>query len=495
MAMAMEPTVRIKSDGCAAMRLMSARKVCLLACSIAGLVPLQLLAADWKVTPRVSGSETWSDNINLSTSGAKEHDFATQVTPGIGVRARGNRLSLNFDYQAGLVHYARATKSRELQNRLQANGTADVVKNLFTVDVRSTISQRNQSAGAVQSTDAVSIDSNRGQAVTFGISPTLHWRFGRFASSRLTYSRDEVNNSGALSTSLDSLSLSVSSGREFATLPWTISASSRREDNSTGTQSTFRQANATVRYSFSRRYSVRVLGGYSDNDLVAGTSGGRSVDWRVTGIWSPTPRTRVELGYGQQPFGRSFSLNASHTMRRAVFTAAYNESITTTSFQQSQATLFALEDDFGNEILNPGEQVVGIATNEATLGDETIVSRVFSFGMSVRGRRTSGGLNLTNSRRAYQRNTEDDVVSTISTNVSHKLSRHTTATAGATVQLSDPSGVNDESTQIGLNVGISHTLSQDVTTRVNYGHQRVSSDAPSSSYTENRLTANVSVRF
>jgi uncharacterized protein (PEP-CTERM system associated) len=495
MPMAMEPRTRMRRDNFVVR--FSGLQICLLlSCAVAGGVPLHVLAGDWSFSPRVSGSESWSDNINLSASGGKQHDYVTQLTPGIGVSGRGNRLTLNFDYQAGLVHYARARKSNELQHRLQASGTVHVIKALLTVDARSTVSQRNQSETGTQATDGLTLGSSRSQAVTFGVSPTLHWRFGRFAESQLTYSRDEVKNSGSLSTSLDSLSLRVSSGSRFSGLPWTLSASTRREDNSTGTRSTFRDMNGTVRYPFSRRYAVSLSGGYSDNDLTgSGVGNGSSLNWRATGIWTPAPRTNLEFGYGRQPSGNSFSLSASHKMRRAVFNASYQESITTTAFQQSQATLFAREDAFGNTIENPGNQQVDVATNEASLGDATFVSRSFSFGVSVAGRRSSASLNLTNNRRSSSTATPDNIVSGISANASRTLSRHTSVNANANMQISDPGGSNDKSTQIGLGVGVSHTVFRDVTARMNYRHQRVSSDAANSSYQENRISADVAVRF
>jgi uncharacterized protein (PEP-CTERM system associated) len=260
---------------------------------------------------------------------------------------------------------AYGSAGRELQHRLQASSNAEIVKDLFFLDVRSTISQRNQSDAGLQATDGLSVSGNRNQALTVGISPILRQRFGSFADVELAYSRDEVDNSGSVSSSLDSISLSVSSGRRFSALPWTLSTNARREDNSTGSQSVFRQGNATVSYAFSRRYSVRVLGGMENNDAVGNTEQGPSANWRVTAIWTPTPRTNLEIGYGSQSFGSNFSLQASHTMRRAVFNASYNEPLTTTAFQQSQAVLFALEDAFGNPIENPGEQQVRVATNEA----------------------------------------------------------------------------------------------------------------------------------
>lgn len=462
---------------------------------VAGLAPMSVSAADWTFVPRVSGSETWSDNITLAPSAAKQHDFVTEITPGIGVQGRGRRLELDFDYQAGLVHYARATKGQEVQHRLQASGNAEIVKDLFFLDIRSTVSQRNQSNAGRRATDGLTLSGNRDQAVTYGISPSIRRRLGSYADVELTYNRDEIDNSGSLSSTLDGVSFRVTSGRRFSGLPWQVSASTRREDNSTGSESTFREVNASFTYAASRRYAVRVLGGYEDNDLAGQRDKGSTGIWRVTGIWSPSPRTDLEIGYGRQSFGNNFSMTASHKMRRAVFNASYEEDITTTSFQQSQGILFDIEDAFGVEIVNPGEQQVDVATDDATLTDETIVARTFNFGVDVRGRRSKGSLNFRNSRREFQRSDRDETVNSLKAKVSRNLSRHTSANAGANWELFDPGGRGEESTQIGLNFGLSHTVFRDVTARVNYRHQRESSDAPNRSYKENRLSANVAVRF
>ena len=73
------------------------------------VISMPALAADWQVRPRLSVSETYTDNVDLDPEGAESHEFVTEVTPGVSLSGTGKRLNLNFDYQASLVNYARGT--------------------------------------------------------------------------------------------------------------------------------------------------------------------------------------------------------------------------------------------------------------------------------------------------------------------------------------------------------------------------------------------------
>ncbi|HAN56178.1 MAG TPA: hypothetical protein DCQ77_08340, partial [Betaproteobacteria bacterium] len=58
-----------------------------------------VLAADWTVTPNLTASERYTDNVNLApSSGKKESDFITEVRPGIQLYKNGRRLKVNINY-------------------------------------------------------------------------------------------------------------------------------------------------------------------------------------------------------------------------------------------------------------------------------------------------------------------------------------------------------------------------------------------------------------
>ena len=61
---------------------------------------------------------TWSDNINLSGVDPVS-DFVTEIIPGIAIAGEGGRVTLDFDYQLGLVDYARNSSGRRFNHRLQ----------------------------------------------------------------------------------------------------------------------------------------------------------------------------------------------------------------------------------------------------------------------------------------------------------------------------------------------------------------------------------------
>ena len=178
-----------------------------------------------------------------------------------------------------------------------------------------------------------------------------------------------------------------------------------------------------------------------------------------------------------------------------VFSASYDEELNTSSFEQSQGGVFALEDAFGNPIDNPGAQPVDVSTNDSSLSDEVFLSQNFQFGMTYAGRRNNASLNYSNNRRSYDRGDGDETINSVTLSVSRSLSRSTSVDASTLWQLAEFGGDDDNETLVSFNLGLSHTVFRDVTGRLSYRHQRLSSDTSANEYTENRISADVSVRF
>ncbi len=159
-------------------------------------------AAEWKVLPRLSLFETYSDNLGLTSTGRKTDDFVTQINPGIVVNGVGRRFSLDVNYMMNNLIYAESSNLNRMQHQLGARATTELLEDLFFVDGRATIAQQNISLLGPQSFDNVNVTGNRANVTTFSISPYLRHRFQDFASGELRYTRSLVNsNANALSNS------------------------------------------------------------------------------------------------------------------------------------------------------------------------------------------------------------------------------------------------------------------------------------------------------
>ena len=55
------------------------------------------LAQGWQMTPRLTLSETFTDNIELEPDG--DADLVTEISPGVNLSKQGGRSRVEFDYE------------------------------------------------------------------------------------------------------------------------------------------------------------------------------------------------------------------------------------------------------------------------------------------------------------------------------------------------------------------------------------------------------------
>ena len=141
-------------------------------------------AAEWRFRPRLTVQGTYSDNIALTPD--KESDFVTDISPGFTLTGKGRRFTLDVFYNLQYVNYARSTSSDRFNNQLQLLGNGEVAKDLFFIDIRSTVRQENISNRRNTANSTISVTNNVTNTYTFGISPYLKHRFGSFARASST---------------------------------------------------------------------------------------------------------------------------------------------------------------------------------------------------------------------------------------------------------------------------------------------------------------------
>ena len=67
------------------------------------------------IVPRVSISETYTNNVLLQSAG-KQNELITQISPGISISSRAGRIKGTFDYSLNELFYAKNTSARQSQN-------------------------------------------------------------------------------------------------------------------------------------------------------------------------------------------------------------------------------------------------------------------------------------------------------------------------------------------------------------------------------------------
>ena len=83
------------------------------------ICPAYSTAADWKITPRLSLLETYTDNVTLATRGNEKSDFITQINPGVSLTGTGARLKVNANYTMQNLFYANESGPNRTVHQLQ----------------------------------------------------------------------------------------------------------------------------------------------------------------------------------------------------------------------------------------------------------------------------------------------------------------------------------------------------------------------------------------
>ncbi|GAB6059653.1 porin family protein [Desulfonatronum parangueonense] len=110
-------------------------------CFIQTLRPSVLTAQGFSIDPSISISQEYSDNINQEQE--KLSDFTTRIMPQLVLRHDARHWDFSLQYAFEYLYYARENKRRsggftqdDTRHTLSARGLANLVPNLFYLDVR-----------------------------------------------------------------------------------------------------------------------------------------------------------------------------------------------------------------------------------------------------------------------------------------------------------------------------------------------------------------------
>src|SRR5688500_10473182 len=130
-------------------------------------------AETWRITPTLSVTETFTDNVELAPGDRKQSDFITQVSPGLRVTGTGARLRLNLNYTMQQVLYAGDSDRNSRQNFLDAVANLEAIQNWLFVDATARITQQAVSAFGPQPTSdgtaTSNVNANRSETSAFSL--------------------------------------------------------------------------------------------------------------------------------------------------------------------------------------------------------------------------------------------------------------------------------------------------------------------------------------
>jgi uncharacterized protein (PEP-CTERM system associated) len=292
--------------------------------------------ADVTFTPSVTLRETWTDNVNLLPAEQARRAFVTEISPAFSVLAKNQRVDLAARYQ--YRHFVYSDKDvpnlRNGGSELGADLKARVVDDLLFLEASASRGQEAISAFGPALADNLYTSTNRTDVSTWRISPYLVHRFGSSANLLARYTRDSLKTGrmGYGDTDGDSINLALSSPEERR-IGWNLRYDRQQLSEERIGDSSFYSAQAGLSWRLAPSFALNAGGGYDsyDYNALGGRTSGKS--WNVGYQYTPSPRTSLTMSYGHRYFGKSRALSALHRSRNTVWNISYNEAVTTTRQQ------------------------------------------------------------------------------------------------------------------------------------------------------------------
>ncbi len=509
------------------------RPVALLAVCALGVT--NAFAGNWTIVPRISGSETYTDNVTEAHSNTQS-DLITEISPGININGAGKRLKLNMDYQMQSLFFAANSHRDHTHQNLAANGQAELLEDLFFVDGMASISQQLISAQQRVSLDNFTASSNRTDVRTYSLSPYLRHDFSGYVNGTLRYTHDVVDYSNTTvvdNSEANSVQAALASGRHSGRLGWNLNYNDQRiqRDNPIN-DATYKDMDGEVRYLLTPKLSAVVQGGREENEyrssqpIVNGNYWAAGLDWvpnhyiklrgldgsryKTAGVTlTPNVRTELTATYRNREVGRNpgpaWSGNLTHRTINTVLEAGYLvDTVTAQQLAQERLTLlgshtnpntgqisYVYQDSNGNFLIALSPDLTGIST----LTNEVIARKRATAAVHYHRRKSTWRFDIFDEQRVYQftQNEERGRGAHISWGLQLTPRSQTLVTVGT--QRSRFTTGSQQSDFYFIQAGLMHELSRDVSGGLDYRFFNQDSNGISNDYRENRLMARLTVRF
>lgn len=445
-----------------------------------------IMAADWNASRQLTVRGSYTDNLKLEDSDT-EDAFFVEFVPGIVFTGRGRRLELDLAYSLQYINYLVSDESDRFNNRLQANGRAELYKDHLFLDTRISVRQNLIDPLGPAGGDAANVTDNLQTTASYSIAPSYINRFGGYATFAVRFVNDGVlyeeegDGSIGYGTSVELLS-----GPRFGNLSWGVIGDYRLVQYEDSPDDRFRSIAGLLGYELNERWRVDGSVGYDDDEFesFSETSG---EFWTASLTWTPTPRTSLRLGTGERYFGSVPTMDFSHRWKRSVLTASYVRDRATARTDRLESDVFVFEDAFGEPIIPETGVSEDVPVDSARPTSSVFISDRFRATYTIATRRSTVGGAVGYTMREYEDSNDETTTWTARLFGSRRLTGLTTARIGLSwdrrEETDAPGTDEEERMDTTFDVGLSRRLSP--RSNIDFGYRFRDGD----DYTENRITA------
>ena len=330
-------------------------------------------AGEWQITPSIAVIETVTNNVNL-TERNRRSDWITDITPGLSIVGKGERLTLNLDYQLHGLFYNKNASLNNYQNSLNATSTLEAVENWLFIDASALITQQNLSAFGGSTNTSVDTNNSRNttETRTFRISPYFKGALGNSAEYLLRYSlsktrSDEKNAYDDKTSQWTGRIASIQGLSQFA---WAVDANSQKDQFGQGRDTKSDIVRGTLSYYIDPQLRASLIAGRESNNYTSNKKKSHTIKG-VSLEWSPTERSSVALSHEDRFFGKSEAVTLSHRTAGSAWKYQQTRDTSSSTNQNSGVvgTYFSLLDSmFASSIPDPVERAAFIKAMLASNG-------------------------------------------------------------------------------------------------------------------------------
>jgi uncharacterized protein (PEP-CTERM system associated) len=258
---------------------------------------------------------------SVRPGGSRVDEAVTQINPSVAWSSYSGRVRGSVNYGASLRHYAGDNKARTdkttVDNSLSANLNAELVDNRAFLDVNASVGQQSISGLDVPSGSNLSQTGGNRSEVT--ISPYTKGSLAGLASYELRYSYSASDGSDDAFARRNGQSLSLSlRSQGSGLLGWGLAASTSGSDLGGRGSNRGERINGDISIKPDLDWRFGLSAGQERTNV--GTLAPRTYDnWGVSGTWTPSPRTRVEVGADRRYYGDSHRVSVEYRSPRTVW--------------------------------------------------------------------------------------------------------------------------------------------------------------------------------
>lgn len=495
------------------------------------------------IVPRVSVSETLTNNVFLSGSGRKS-ELITQISPGIRIVSRGGRISGSLDYSLDELLYANGSSGTRSLNALNATGTMEVIDKSGYVDFSGVVSQQVISAFGAPTSGLTALNGNSAETSVFRISPHMRGRISGFADYEARYSLSSSRSAATFMSDVDSQDMSVklnSTGSRVGS-GWTFGFNRQSFDYTLGRSTQAQQVSGQLNYPFNEQFGAYVKGSHESNNYVVttaqqGNSTALGINWTpnedvrvsvdkgsdgsygVVASWNPSKRTNVAVTRERRLYGETHSIALSYRTPNTAWAFSDVKTAVTNSGQSSAASAPSLYDVLYSQFIATEHDPVKREQYDASLQangikpNATAVSGFLASSVSLRrqqqlsfavfGARSTASFAATrssNSRLDSLATGVDDFSNSpvvtqngLSANFSYRLTPRALLSIIAARQVSTGSLGQAGTSLRSVNVNLSTNLTKETSASV--GARKVVFDSTTAPYTETAVIGSLNVQF